>query len=587
MGKISTIYGENVDKEHPLSSHPNPYFERDCFISLNGPWDFALNNESKIPDAYTDIIIVPFSVETPLSGIEKPVSSSQYMHYRKIVSVPDDFVGKSGLLHFDAIDQTADVYIDGDKVASHEGGYFPFFVFIPLLKKSFVVAVVAHDDTKSSIFPRGKQSLQPGGIWYHPTSGIWQSVYLEKVPTDGFISSLKVSPDFDAEKVKIHAEFVGLKSYPSVSVYFSGQLVAKNSFDQDGNVTLDLKYNFFPWSADNPNLYTLVVSDGYDVVHSIFGFRKISITAKGDHHFLMVNNEPVFLSALLDQGYWPESGLTPPSDEAIANDITIAKKAGFNCLRKHIKIEPMKWYYLCDKLGMYVSQDFVNGGSNYSRLLIRTRPLISFPLSDRNNALLGRATEGSKIYFIADMKETVSHLEGVSSILIWTIFNEGWGQFDAAKLSKKLKELDPTRLIDSTSGWFDQGAGDFSSFHFYFRSPRILNDGLRILSLSEFGGFSLPIPDHDYSSKIAGYKTYYTFESYNAAVNKLYQDSIERLISKQDLSVSVYTQLTDVEENVDGIITYDRKILKIDGSAMKAENTKLYGLYEDAFKKAN
>jgi hypothetical protein len=200
---------------------------------------------------------------------------------------------------------------------------------------------------------------------------------------------------------------------------------------------------------------------------------------------------------------------------------------------------------------------------------------------------LGRATEGSKIHFIADMKETVSHLEGVSSILIWTIFNEGWGQFDAAKLTKVLKELDPTRLIDSTSGWFDQEVGDFSSFHVYFRSPRILNDGLRILSLTEFGGYSLPIPDHDYSTKISGYKTFYTFESYNAAVSKLYQDSIERLISKQDLSISVYTQFTDVEEEVNGIITYDRKILKIDGGAMKAENAKLYSLYEEAFKKAN
>ncbi len=587
MENLSTIYGETIDKNHPLKSHPNPYFERDCFISLNGPWDFALTSDSKIPDLYPDTIIVPFSVETPLSGVGKTVYSFNYMHYRKTLSIPDDFVGKSGLLHFDAIDQTADIYLDGEKIGSHEGGYFPFFIYIPLLKNKLTISVVAHDDTRSSIFPRGKQSLQPGGIWYHPTSGIWQSVYLEKVPTDGYISSFKFDPDFDSQKVKIHAEFVGLKSYPSISAYFNGQLVAKSAFDQDGNASLDLKYDFFPWSAENPNLYNIVLSDGYDVVHSVFGFRKVSIAAKGDHHFLMVNNEPVFLSALLDQGYWPESGLTPPSDEAMANDIRIAKRAGFNCLRKHIKIEPMKWYFLCDKLGIYVSQDFVNGGSSYSRFLIYTRPFVSFPMGDHNNAILGRATEGSKTHFISDMKETVSHLYGVASILIWTIFNEGWGQFDSVKITPILRALDSSRLIDSNSGWFDQSVGDFSSYHVYYRPPRILNDGLRILALTEFGGYSLPLPDHDYSDKTSGYKTFYTFESFNEALLKLYKDSIERLITKQDLSVSVYTQLTDVEEEVNGIITYDRKISKIDNDAMKVENAKLYNLYEEAFKKVN
>jgi beta-galactosidase/beta-glucuronidase len=579
MAKLTTVYGESLDKNAPLPEHPNPYFQRNAFISLNGPWDFVLDRSPKIPQSYPDKIIVPFSVETSLSGIEKMVSASQYMHYRKLVEIPSAFIGKNGLLHFDAVDQTADVYIDGSLAASHDGGYFPFSVFLPRLGKEVLIEVIAHDDTKSGLFPRGKQSLQPGGIWYRPTSGIWQSVYLEAVPADGFVSSLDVAPDFDAQSVKFHIGISGLRTYPSVSVYFGSRLVAKKDIDDKGDAILDLRYDFYPWTADAPNLYSAIIVNGGDEVRTVFGLRKVYVAGEGDHHFLMVNGKPTFLSALLDQGYWPESGLTPPSSEAIANDINIAKKAGYNCLRKHLKIEPMRWYYLCDRLGMYVSQDFVNGGSPYSQFLLNVRPFVSFPLSDRNNPILGRATEISKKRFLGEMKETVSLLKGVSSILIWTIFNEGWGQFDAKKVTATLRNLDGTRLIDSTSGWFDKNTGDFASYHVYFKSPRIWNDGIRLLSLSEFGGYSLPIVGHVFSSRSMGYRTFYTFRSYNEAVLGLYRTQIERLIKKQDLSVCVYTQLSDIEEEVNGIVTFDRKIIKLDVDAMRAENAKLYDLY--------
>jgi beta-galactosidase/beta-glucuronidase len=572
MEQLWSEFGEKVNRDHPLSEHPNPYMQRDGYFSLNGPWDFAMTKKREKPAKFTDKIIVPFAVETALSGIKKHVSSDDFLHYEKSFDLPSEWVGKGVLLHLDAVDQICDVFLNGHFIGHHESGYSPLVIFIQYALQHNVIDVTVTDDTDSAVFPRGKQANYPSGIWYTPTSGIWQSVWLESVPSDGYVESLELHPDFDEQKLTIKAVFEGIKQLSEVECYYRGQLVAKSSFDQDGVAELDFKYDFYPWSPDSPALYSLLITSGDDLVHSYFAFRKIGILQKGKYHYITLNGKPLFLSGLLDQGYWPESGLTPPSDAAMVSDISFAKKAGFNFLRKHIKIEPLRWYYHCDKLGILVGQDFVNGGSPYSNFLISVRPFLDFNVNDTTHKKLGRLSQDSRERFVNDMKTTLKTLRNVPSIFMWTIFNEGWGQFDDEALTDALRKIDPTRLIDSASGWYDKGVGDFRSRHIYFRPPWIFNDHRRILSLSEFGGYSLKVPQHVYSNRIFGYKICRSFASFNRALQALYRKHILHLISYHGLGLCVLTQLSDVEEETNGMLTYDRRIIKLNVGEMRLLN---------------
>ncbi len=582
MGKLSTAYGETLNSGIPWPSHPNPYCERDLFLPLNGLWEFALTKDKVFPEFYPLRILVPFSVETSLSGVEKTVGRSQYMHYRKKVVVPDNFVGKGGLLHFGAVAETADVYVDGVKVGTHQGGFSPFSFFLPVLPAGFALNVVAKGDAGDSLIRSRLQTLQSRNVLFPPTNGIWQSVYLEVVPTDGYLNAIKVTPDYDAQLVKVHAEFAGLRNYPQASVFFNGQLLAKGAFNDDGDITLDLRYNFFPWTPDNPVLYNVVITDGSDLVRTVFGFRKIEAVTRKNKRFLLLNGQPTFLSAVLDQGYWPESGMTPPSEEAMRDDILLAKKAGFNCLRKEVKIEPPRWYYLCDKLGMLVSQDFVTFPC-YSPNLMLGRPFMAFSIRDSRLPILGRPSRLSLNRLVATMVETTALLDGVTSLVIWHLFDESRGQFAGQKLIKTLRKIDKTRLIDATSVWFDTNLGDFASSREYLEIPGWKVGRGRLVSLLDFGGYYMPIPDHDAGVRTGRYHTYYTFAAYNRALLRAYQNSIEPAIKRQALSLCVYTQLTDVEDEINGFATFDRKITKIDSAALRAENAKLYALYADKY----
>jgi beta-galactosidase/beta-glucuronidase len=499
---LSSEFGDAINKDHPLPQHPNPLFRRDSFVSLNGLWDFALDKNKSPNVAYTKKILVPFSPETSLSGLKIKIPANTYMHYRKEVSVPDSYVNHDAILHFGAVDQVCDIYWNGHFVGHHESGYSAFEIPLSCLSKNNVLELVVNDDTSSGIYPRGKQSTDPAGIWYTPTSGIWQTVWLETIPDEGYVQSIRIDPDFDNQEVKITAKFVGNRAFATAEVYYKGQLVAKDSFTPEGEATLDLKYVFYPWSPEEPNLYELLITAGYDTIHSYFAMRKFSSVTVGKFHLFALNNHPYFLSGVLDQGYFPESGLTPPSEEAIINDIALVKKCGYNCIRKHIKIEPMRWYFQCDRMGIIVLQDFVNGGSCYSSLLVHTRPVMTFDISDTNYRLLGRLMENSRKQFIRDLEATIANLYNVPSIAIWTIFNEGWGQFDTEVMTAKVKDLDPSRLVDSASGWYDKKCGDFDSQHIYFwLVSRIKNDRKRITGLSEFGGYTLKVPKHAYSDR--------------------------------------------------------------------------------------
>ncbi len=573
---MMTFEGKKLDLDHPLFDYPYPQFQRESYLCLNGRWDFEIDQSEERPAIYSKRIVVPFAPETELSGIQTKVGPKDHLHYRRFFSLPEDFNRGRVLLHFEAVDQICDVYLNGVKIYHHEGGYLPFTVDCLELKPGKnELCVEVTDDTDSPVFPRGKQSNKPGGIWYTPTSGIYGTVWLESVPRQ-VIQSLTIDPLFDEAKVRIRVKFEGLLTESCVSVKYLGKEVGRASFNEQKEAIIELGH-FHPWTPEEPNLYQLEVKCNEDRVLSYFAMRKYSIVEHNGHPVFGLNNKPYFLTGLLDQGYCPEGGLTPPSVDGMERELRRVKDMGFNMLRKHIKIEPMTWYALCDKLGIIVVQDFVNGGAPYKKKLIYLAPFLHLHFSDdkeADHARFGRGDPASRQQFENDMAPTVERLYNVPCIGVWTLFNEGWGQFDSVRLTEKLRSLDSTRLIDSTSGWFDQGAGDFSSHHVYFKKVKLEGDGKRILALSEFGGYAYSVPGHSFPGHAFGYKWIKGQKKLEIAIKKLYEEQIYPLLDK-GLSMTVYTQLTDVEGELNGLVTYDRKMEKVDLKIMAHINERL------------
>ena len=567
-----TYEGKKVDRACPLSEYPTPQFARDSFLCLNGEWDFYIDETLDNHSFYPEKILVPFSVETPLSGIERSVTAKDVLHYRRRFTLPPGFRKKRVLLHFEAVDQRCDVYLNGVRMVHHEGGYLPFTVdCLELQEGENELCVDVQDDVTSPAFPRGKQSLKPSGIWYTGTSGIWGSVWLESLPNE-VIQSISIRPDFDEKMVYVEASFEGKPISNEVEVYLNGKLVCKTALDENLRCALDVSARFEPWSPEHPVLYDLKVRINEDEVKSYFAMRKFSSVLYKGHRVFALNNKPYFLSGLLDQGYFPDGGLTPPTDQAMINDIQLAKEMGFNMLRKHIKLEPMRWYYHCDRLGMIVIQDFINGGDHYKTLYLSLAPFFSFKFQDTEKLTrFGSSSPEWRKRFEEDMAPFVQRLYNVPCIAAWTLFNEGWGQFDSVRLTARLRELDSTRLIDSTSGWYDQGAGDFSSRHIYFRKIRLKPSEDRILFLSEFGGYVHVEKDHSGSSKGIWYAKK---KDLTKALVRLFENEVIPAIDL-GLSATVLTQLTDVEGELNGLTTYDRKVVKVDKKAMTQTNAKL------------
>ena len=585
MSELCSRFGKNIDTSNPLPLHPNPYFQRDNFVSLNGVWQFAITKSKEVPSVFGSII-VPFAVETKLSGVHCRITKDDFLHYRKEVEFKEDEIGKTILLHFEAVDQVCDVFVDGKHECHHEGGYFRFEFPLKIEQRKIIIDVVVSDDTESEIFARGKQSNKPSGIFYTPTSGIWGSVWYEFIPDHKRIISLKTTSLFDDKSIKIEIEFSEDDVDAEAIVKYKGKIVSESKISGKTAV-ISLENAFYPWSPDQPNLYEIAIKTKSDTIHSVFTMRKWSLIKFEGKQYVGLNGKPIFLNGLLDQGYFPESGLTFPSEEAIIEDIKFTKRCGFNCLRKHIKIESMRWYYQCDLQGVVVCQDMVSGGDEYSIILMATRPILSYEIDDTTYEHLGRKNKASRDNFEQEMSDTIKQLYNVNSIGIWTLFNEGWGQFDAVEMSKKLSSLDETRLIDSTSGWYDKGCGSFQSRHIYFKKLKMKNDGKRILSLSEFGGYALYIKDHSWSTKQFGYKKIKSKEELTASIKNLYLDEVKPHIVSQGLSMCIYTQLSDVESEVNGLITYDREVEKIDAGALKAMNDEIYAAFARNFIKNN
>ena len=333
--------------------------------------------------------------------------------------------------------------------------------------------------------------------------------------------------------------------------------------------------HFRPWSPDDPFLYDVTVTLGEDRVESYFALRKISMVERQGQKVLALNDRPIFLSGVLDQGYWPDGLYTAPSDEALVYDIQTMKDLGFNLLRKHIKIEPLRWYYHCDRLGMLVWQDLVSGGSHMNPLVIQVLPFLGVHLRDWRHQLFGRGDEAGRDQFVQDLYDTVALLYNTPSLAAWVPFNEGWGQFDSLQITQLLWEEDGTRLVDHASGWHDQGGGDFKSRHVYFHKARLRPDGRRVLALTEFGGYSLPLPGHTASDREFGYRMYRGAGELTAAWRRLYEGEVIPHMERRGLSAAVYTQLSDVEEEVNGLLTYDRKVCKVDPAVVREINRRL------------
>ena len=571
-----TKWGAALDRSCPLPEYPRPQLRRESFYNLNGVWDYAITASGDEPEVWDGEIVVPFSPEAPLSGAARGPAKDEFLHYRRSFTLPDGFRKERVLLHFGAVDQIAEVFVNGVSAVKHSGGYWPFSADITSLLREGenVLCVTVRDNADDPTFAYGKQRYKRGGMWYTAQSGIWQTVWLESVP-EVHIVSLRITPEFDDARVRIELETAG-ESRAAITCDVRGEdgSFVAGSWAKGGVCVVPLP-GFHAWTPDDPYLYALDITCGEDHVESYFAMRKFSYVEHNGHKVFGLNNVPLFHNGLLDQGYYPDGLLTPPSDEAMVHDIETMKRCGFNMLRKHIKIEPLRWYYHCDRLGMIVWQDMVSGGQPYSFLHVSALPTLGVvDLPDRDAKPYGRSGMLSRARFRREMADTVRLLYNCPCIALWTVFNEGWGQFDALEMANELKMLDATRFIDHASGWQDQGREEMKSRHIYFRPVKLKNDG-RALALTEYGGYVLAVDGHRWTDRVFGYRICRDAAALTRDYEKLMLGQVLPHIRAEGLTAAVYTQITDVEEELNGLMSYDREVLKIPEETLREINAAL------------
>ena len=544
---LMTAAGEQLTGT-PWTVYPRPQMKRNSYLNLNGNWEFSVDYN---PAGY---IMVPFCPESKLSCIGKHYEEGSMLSYRRSFRLPEGFNRGRVLLHIGAADQQANVFLNGKPVGFHEGGYdsFCFDITKLLYDGENLLQICCFDDLSNQAYPYGKQVVpeKRGGMWYTPVSGIWQTVWLESVPEE-YVQRLKIENRGYAVTISVEPRLVGTVTVAGLGSY---EL-------QDGSVTIEPE-NPNLWSPENPHLYEFSLEAGEDHIESYFAIRSLEIKKVGRYPRLCLNGEPYFFHGLLDQGYWPDGIFTPAKPECYADDILMMKKLGFNTLRKHIKVEPEEFYYQCDKLGMIVWQDMVNNGS-YSYVRDTVMPTISLQSQKMSDKNLHRDA-ASQRRFLDGMKRAVRQLYNHPCICYWTIFNEGWGQFDSDRVYEQFRALDDTRFIDTTSGWFRQKNSDVDSRHVYFRKVKLKGDGKKPLVLSEFGGKTYKAEGHLFNpDKSYGYGGCETLEALNEAVVRLYMDEVVPS-TENGLCAAIYTQVSDVEDEINGLVTYDRKLEKMD-----------------------
>ena len=546
----------------PHSEHPLPQAKRENWACLNGVWKLR-KYDSDGNVAYEGNILVPFSPETLNSGVEEGFAllTGEVLEYVRTVKVDQTLLLGVTKLRFGAVDHECEVYCNGVKVGSHKGGFTAFEADVSevLREGENEMKVLCRDEGTRNGAGRGKQSDKRGGIWYTPQSGIWQTVWLESMPKN-HIRNLKITPNALEKTVKIQSDCNGEEQ--EIVVFDDGKEILRARYTDE----TELSYDFTLWSPETPKLYDVTITgESGDTLYSYFGVRDFGKTQdKKGIARLTLNGKPYFFNGVLDQGYWSDGMLTYPSDQAAVDELTMLKEMGFNTVRKHIKIEPMRWYYHCDRLGLIVWQDFVNGGGEYKFTHVAAFPFLGFHHRDDDYKYFARENEGGRVAFKQEAEETLRQLYKCVSLGVWVPFNEGWGQFDSAEMTEYVRKEGGGRIIDSVSGWHYQGEGktELKSLHTYYTPLRVPKDS-RPVVLSEFGGYSMKTASHVYDEeKEFGYKKFKTQEDLLVALKKLYEKKLSPLIQK-GLCGCIYTQVSDVEEEINGLVTYDREIIKI------------------------
>lgn len=578
-----TPWGEALDREHPLPEYPRPQLRRNSYLNLNGIWEYAITKTAEKPAAMQGEIVVPFSPETPLSGVGHILQPDEYLWYRRSVTLPEGFFrGGRLLLHFGAVDQRCTVWVNGQEAGSHTGGYLPFALDVTELIEgdAFTLELRVTDPTDTGSLSRGKQRLKNTGIWYTPQSGIWQTVWMECVP-ENYLRSLRITPKLEENAVHIRLE-ADDPAMAAVTICRDGGIIAEGQTDENGESTLTIPAEELRlWSPEDPFLYDVAITlAGGDKVESYFGMRAFGIgkDEKGLPR-LLLNGKPYFQNGLLDQGYWSDGYYTAPSDEALIHDIAEMKRLGFNMLRKHIKVEPLRWYYHCDRLGMLVWQDMMNGGESYSPLSIYVFSNLGLRVKDDRYRYFSRSDEAGRTHYYEELGQMIDLLYNTVSLALWVPFNEGWGQFDALKAAEFIRKRDDTRPIDHASGWYDQGGGDIKSIHWYFRPYHHKQPPKeqRPICLTEYGGYNCAVPGHCWGEGAEfGYKKIADPAEFNRAFQKLMEEQIIPA-KERGLAAAVYTQVSDVEGERNGLLTYDRKVCKANEAIFRAVNAKLTG----------
>ena len=510
-------------------------------------------------------IRVPFPPESRLSGIERPLAANEKYVYQKSFTLPDDWQGGRVLLHLDAVMQCCEIVINGRPYGTHAGGYLPFTGEITGALKAGENTLTVVADPINLELPYGKQRGKRGGMWYTPISGIWQPAWLEHVPQD-YIRTLRLTPTLHS----ITIETEGGTAQKTLRLSLPD---GEREYTYEGDrFTLDIEQPIC-WTPEDPHLYEFTLSAGEDTIHSYFALRTIEVGSSCGKQTLLLNGKPYFFHGLLDQGYFSDGIFTPASPVGFTNDIEQMKKLGFNMLRKHIKIEPDLFYYECDRLGMIVFQDMVNSGK-YNFFIDTALPTIGL-----KRGISHRASEGRRAFFEDSMTGTIRHLYNHPCVVYYTIFNEGWGQYDADRLYRLGKAADPTRIWDATSGWFFEKESDVQSEHVYFKKLNVKPHG-KPLVLSEFGGYSLSVDGHRFNPDNAyGYRTFHTPEELTNALCRLYEDEVIPMIGR-GLCAAVLTQVSDVEDEINGLVTYDRQVIKVDAARMQDIAQKLHQAYQ-------
>ena len=607
MKNLETIWTEAAAQGETLKEYPRPGMKRKHWINLNGMWDYLITDKRILPYQFYENeyfpfdgqILVPFSPEAPLSQVNRQLLPDEVLWYSRVVQLPEGCLDVSSqrlLLHFGAVDQICNVYIGGKFVAYHKGGYLPFTVDITdFVSETLTVPILisVRDFSDTSYHARGKQQLERGGMFYTAQSGIWQTVWMEIVP-DEYIKDVRTTPDYDKGQVRIRVRTAftqSQKSFHTITCRIYQPVFLNEEGLTDALLNNEITSAVIhpgrettiaipedaqrSWTPEEPWLYPYSLEYGEDRILGYFALRKCDVQmAEDGYPRFFLNNRPYFQSGVLNQGYWPDGLYTAPSDDALIYDIQAMKNLGFNMLRKHGKVESDRWYFHCDRMGMLVWQDMPNGGSDYQHWFVTYLATLlnwtRIPVKDIHAHLLSRTDEDGRQEYICELRDMIKNLYNHPSIVTWVPFNEGWGQFSTKKVTDFIHKLDSSRLVDSASGWFDQNCGDVNSLHYYFLGLPIPKSD-RVLALSEFGGYSLRIPKHSACKNVYGYKKFKTSKALTDGFSRLMKDTIVPSV-KKGYSATIYTQLSDIEEETNGLITYDRKKVKMKSSVVQKWN---------------